>query len=385
MLLQLVKRLISSKRPSHRPSTRPRYRPRLEVLEDRRVPVVTFTVDTLGDLPDANVGDGDAEDVNGDTSLRAAIMEGNATNDSIVINFDPDLYPNNMPVTITLGSALPDLAKNFTITGPGSGVLWIQRDTNAQFSFRLLTITNDTLTCSIQGLTLAEGGGSDILYGGAILNDASLTLVDCGFYENQAAYGGAIFNDGTLPASACWFVGNVAQGNDARVGDGGAINSVGGTVTLTQGCSFSYNTAARFGGAIYIGATLVMRDNTQISSYNTALWGGGIYNVDGNVTMNGGSLAQNQANQAQGVDDSGRGGGYYGADGSASFTGVNFDTNSADNRGGGFYVAAGSLTIDTCTISGNMCSTGPGGYVQLNVTYNRVNCTVSDIIVIETM
>ena len=39
----------------------------------------TFTVNTLGTEPDENPGDGVAEDINGDTSLRAAIEEANTT------------------------------------------------------------------------------------------------------------------------------------------------------------------------------------------------------------------------------------------------------------------------------------------------------------------
>ncbi|MGB7347679.1 MAG: right-handed parallel beta-helix repeat-containing protein [Pirellulaceae bacterium] len=52
-----------------------------------------FLVNTTGDLPDANLGDGIAEDVNGNTSLRAAIEEINTianTNTINTIEFDID-------------------------------------------------------------------------------------------------------------------------------------------------------------------------------------------------------------------------------------------------------------------------------------------------------
>ena len=66
-----------------------------ELIIDDPPVFLDFVVDTIGDLPDANVGDGVAEDVNGDTSLRAAIEESNAAGiagDSIVsitFNIDP--------------------------------------------------------------------------------------------------------------------------------------------------------------------------------------------------------------------------------------------------------------------------------------------------------
>jgi len=51
-----------------------------------------FLVNTTGDLPDANIGDGLAEDVNGDTSLRAVIQELNAIGgDSSVVEVDFDI------------------------------------------------------------------------------------------------------------------------------------------------------------------------------------------------------------------------------------------------------------------------------------------------------
>ncbi|SRR5579884_907776 len=94
-------------------SGRCRVRPGLEVLEDRRVPAA-FTVNTIQDTPDANLGDGIAKDANGLTSLRAAIQEGNADADaSVSISIAAFSDP------ITLLSALPDLGKNFTIAGPG--------------------------------------------------------------------------------------------------------------------------------------------------------------------------------------------------------------------------------------------------------------------------
>ncbi|SRR6266545_5482396 len=378
MLLQLVKRLIASKRTS-RHTTRLRFRPTLEALETRAVPVVNFTVNTLGDKPDIFVGDGFALDEDGNTSLRAAIEEGNEAGEAVAINFDAKLFPNNTPGTIVLGSALDDLEENLTITGPGSSKLAVVRDTN-QDPFRLVTISDDTLTCSIQGVTLAKGNSDGIGSGGAILNAGSLTLVDCVFMENESNNGGAIYNSGTLSASACTFV-----SNGTINGLGGAIFNEFGTLTLSLGCSLTQNSAATWGGAIYNGndGSVTIQGDTQISG-NSAALGGGIYNQSGQVTMNGGYIGYNQASENAQLMNSARGGGYYGAGGSASFEGVNFDTNSADNRGGGFYVEAGSFTINTCTISGNTSPTGPGGYVELNVTYTRESCTVNDVIVVET-
>ena len=46
----------------------------IEALEDRTL-LTTFTVNTTADTVDVDPGDGVAEDSNGETSLRAAVME----------------------------------------------------------------------------------------------------------------------------------------------------------------------------------------------------------------------------------------------------------------------------------------------------------------------
>ncbi len=286
-----------------------------------------------------------------------------------------------MAGTITLESALPTLEENFTIMGPGSSRLTVERD-QAAANFRIFNIDDSSLTCSITGMALEFGSAPGTDAGGAIRNLGNLTLNDCMFYGYTAAYGGAIYNHGNLPASACYF-----YENGATRDYGGAIYNDGtGTLTLASNSQVSANSAARSGGGIYNNAgTVIIRDSTTIGG-NFALWGGGIFNYGGNVQMNGGSFGDNHATQATGVTDSGRGGGYYGdGGGTVTFTGVTFSGNIADNRGGGFYLKSGSLTLDGCNIGGNSSPTGPGGYVERGTTYTRMpNCQVRDVIVVET-
>src|ERR1700722_16530604 len=73
-----------------------------EGLEDRTLLSATFLVNSTADAPDANPGDGVAAAANGKTTLRAAVMEANAENQS-------------SPVLITLP------AGNYKLTIPGAG------------------------------------------------------------------------------------------------------------------------------------------------------------------------------------------------------------------------------------------------------------------------
>jgi predicted outer membrane repeat protein len=317
-------------------------------------------VDTLNDTPDTNVGDGLARDANNNTSLRAAIMEGNAAQDaSVTVNFQGGLTG-----TISLSEQLPNFAKNYTIQGPGSNTLTVERKADAA-NFRIF-FNDVSYTSAIVGLTIT-GGNAGAGGGGAIRNSGNLTLTSCVLSYNTALHGGAIYNIGNLTISGCGLYENQATGS------GGAIFSESGVVTVTAGSDISYNAALQGGGiSIYRRGTLRIWENSQIYG-NTANYGGGIYNSGARVEMITGYLGYNMA--ITGTD--GRGGGYYGENnensGVATFQQVNFDQNQADFRGGGFYLAAGTLTIDSCTFSGNGAPTGTAGYVQLGATLNPNN------------
>ena len=73
--------------------------PRIEGLEERCTPAL-FVVNTVMDTPDANPGNGVAADARGNTSLRAAIDEGNKAAGPHTVTFNPPVGEN----VIWLGS-----------------------------------------------------------------------------------------------------------------------------------------------------------------------------------------------------------------------------------------------------------------------------------------
>jgi Asparaginase len=339
--------------------------PRLEALENRLAPA-TFVVNTLADTPDANVGDGFARDTNGNTSLRAAIMEGNAAgNTAITINF-------RLSGSINLDSALPDLNNNFTIVGPGSANMTVNRNTNAP-QFGIFRIPAGK-TCSIQGLKIT--GGDSGLDGGGIWNRGNLTLIGCDIAYNSASggNGGGVYNadSGTLTASACSVHDNQAIQN------GGGFYEEGSNASLNivSGCSIIGNNANN-GGGIYIRiGTCTVRNSSIYYNYASA-FGGGIYiagSTQNTFSMNGGTLDGNYAYF--------NGGGIFAAGGDSSFTGVLISQNSAAYKGGGFYVEGGAIHFYSCTITGNSATVlGPGGAFKAPGSYSAdANCTIDDAI-----
>ena len=174
----------------------------------------------------------------GTGSLRAAIILADAHSGSAIT------FKSGLSGTILLGSALPALTANMTITGPGASVIAVDGAGAYQpFSVNSgvtalsgLTIQNggsntgggvknyDTLT--LTGCTLT---GNNAPFGGGIENLGRLTLTGCTLTQNSATYGGGVLNAGTLTLTGCTLTGNRAQDNG-----GGIYNNPYGTLTLTD-------------------------------------------------------------------------------------------------------------------------------------------------------
>lgn len=279
------------KRPTF---TRPTYRPHFEALEDRTLPT-TFTVTTLADT--------------GAGSLRAAIVEANATLGRDTINFA-------VAGTIVLQSALPDITDNLDILGPGADTLTIQRDAAApQFSLFINAMMNDL---DLHGLTLS--GGSSATFGGAIQNYGCLCIEEC-----------------------------VLSGNSAPAGYGGAIYTSGSGTMLEIHNSVLTNNSAIYGGAIYAQFTTVTICHESVIADNSALNGAGVYNYFSAVSIDRSTFRGNSAQS--------RGGGIYSSHAPLTIAHSTIVGNSAvDGWGGGVYIAGfqnDRLNVVNTTFSGN--------------------------------
>src|SRR5215510_5652735 len=120
-----------------------------------------FTVNSLGDTPDATPGNGTCADANGACTLRAALQEANSLSGDDTINF-------SVTGTINLTGALPTISSNVNINGPGSSQLTVRRDTGGDYrifqtsgtsSISGITITNGRTPDSVGNETAPSGGG----------------------------------------------------------------------------------------------------------------------------------------------------------------------------------------------------------------------------------
>ncbi|HEX5265690.1 MAG TPA: right-handed parallel beta-helix repeat-containing protein, partial [Acidimicrobiales bacterium] len=290
-------------------------------------------------------------------SLRSAVTyaNGNEQSGPFTVNLAAGHYSltlgpgqeNGGPLAVQDSTVL-------TISGPGSASTVVEAS-----ALRSTTLSvEDGGTAAIQGVTI--DGGSGPVSAGVIDNFGDLTIsgstISGGM--DEGAGGGGIYNEfhGTLHIqSGTVLTGNVATSGGS--GTGGALHNAG-TADVT-GATISGNSSGGSGAGIFNGtdAQLGLTDTT-VSGNAAGGNGGGIYN-DGTLTVTGGQVSGNQA------DDSTGGGVYNDSHGSLTITGATVSGNSADQGGGVYNVAlldgTTGATVSGSTISGNGTSSNGAG------------------------
>ncbi|HYQ79714.1 MAG TPA: choice-of-anchor Q domain-containing protein [Solirubrobacterales bacterium] len=185
-------------------------------------------------------------------TLRASIEEANLS------FLEPDTIPIEVTGTIELGSALPPIAEDITVTGPGADSLTVER--TGSTPFRIFWLSGGDATFS--GLTVS--GGKDIYGAGFFNEDGTLTLNRVAVTGNEAfkettgstlAMGGGIRSYGPLTVRESVVSGNasIARGSgEITIASGGGIEAYG--VTTIERSTISENRIESFaeeGGESY--------------------------------------------------------------------------------------------------------------------------------------
>jgi hypothetical protein len=222
---------------------------RVEPLEDRRM-LAVFTVNSVLDTVDFNIGDGLAEDAAGNTTLRAAIMEANFAADTDTINIPAGKYDLSIVGVDEDAAATGDLdiTENVNIIGAGPDVTIIEA---AWVGDRIFHVASDYLnpvTFDLQNITLTGGRGGESNYGGAVKSNhySYLSISHCIFDGNSTSDNFELFTSGwgsaihsyatTLSIENCLFTNNFANSS-------GTIYASGNNVTILDS-TFSDNVAA---------------------------------------------------------------------------------------------------------------------------------------------
>lgn len=346
----------------------------------------TYSVNTVVDAVDSNIGDGICQTSSGGCSLRAAIQEANASFMPALISLPAGDYIITLEGTGE-GSAVTgdlDILSNVTLEGEGSDVTTI----DANLLDRAFDV-GASGQFEITGVKIINGVGD----GGAIRNSGILTLTDSLLTGNSGGYGGAVYQ-----YSGQALIGNVQMLNNSSHSRGGALTIRWGNMTIRD--SLFENNTARLGsgGALGLGSVCystppnVTIENTHITNNVSENYsGGGIsLHCTGNITLRNVSINNNFAPKQRGggiqtfssnlnIYDSVifnnyalTGGGVSKDSSNVFISNSTISNNYADGHGGGLYVeCCGPLTFVNTTISNNIADfnendSGDGGGIYKN-------------------
>ena len=331
-------------------------------------------------------------------SLRQAMLDANAASGG-TITF------SNVTGQIILASALPQVAANLNIYGPGTAALTISGN-NSNLIFSVASGTTNTFRdfTIANAYALGESGVSNGSFfhlnypGSAISNAGCLTVINCSLTNciniaSTFVYGGAVYNVGTLNMQQCQFAACGAPAIGAGEGIyGGCVyngpncyltltgcvmtncHAYEGTGLLNQGTAVLKNcllakliaNSEANGGAIANSGPLTLL-SCVISNCAGAYWGSGIYGDGGGIVMSNTVITQNGGAE--------QGGGLYLA-GTNFFYGCTISGNDSGEDGGGIW-NGGSTVMVNCTVSSNVAVNLGGAGVYNQATLAMTNCTVS--------
>lgn len=231
------------------------------------------------------------------------------------------------------------------------------------------------------GTTFTGNGSGNTRSGGAIFTEASFTIDDCTFsYNNAACWGGAI----EMEASKNYYVrGGTFSHNAISTRDpdygGGAMCLGIGTLQMnkgTNGLSFTGNTSAGMGGALFLESNTSFTD-ASFSSNSSDLDGGAIYVKSGTATIHDASFTGNHA----------RYGGSMLISSNAEIYKTQFDSNYAWGSGALYINQSSSgkhAWFDRCSFSGNYITdpnneeSGTTLYLGAITEFCMNNCSIND-------
>ncbi|MBI1311873.1 hypothetical protein GC176_11320 [bacterium] len=309
---------------------------RSESLEQRRL-LTTFTVNSTADTVDPVVGNGIAADVNGETTLRAAIQEANA-------------------------SAAPDIILlpqgTYTLTRAGA-------NEDAAFTGDLDLTGNLTIIGAGADRTVIDGGDLDRIF--HVFGGANVTIVGVTIQNGTALNAAGVMNAGNLELIDCVVQNNVAEGATNSVA--GGIGNSGGNLVLTR-VTVQGNTAEINGGGVYNSSGSITATDSVFQNNSAVNDGGGLSIYNGQFTMTGGSILNNSAEND--------GGGLSTENAQISLTGVTVSGNVATYAAGGINLfGTAQVQVIQSEVSNNQAGTYGGGIRNLGALLGISETTIA--------
>ena len=276
--------------------------------------------------------------------------------------------------TISLGSNLPLVTVDMTITGPGQADLTIDgSDTHAAFDIDSATVEISNLKVSNM---VTAGTGSAV----RVRSKSEVTLDTVTLQDNQSANGGAGFSES---GSMTIIKSSTVTGNHSSIA-GGGWTVEGGTLLVSEGSTISNNTASARGGGVAGNQNAnITIQNSNISnnvaqgniSYPILNGGGGIYTATAALQVSDSTISGNTATARYG------GGIFMDESDNVTISGTTISSNQWVGSGGGIFVSdSDNFALTNSTISGHTLVNGAGAgmFVQNSANANITGSTISN-------
>ena len=166
--------------------------------------------------------------------------------------------------------------------------------------------------------------------------------------------------------------------NSDQVNGGGGIYVKSSTVTLNNS-TITENSAATYdgpnGGGIFSQDSILTLNNSTISKNSSFSDGGGIFVRSSTVTLNNSTISENSATST----GEGSGGGIFSGFSITTIINSTISENYSSRRAGGIYSVNGTLTLNSSTIFGNYAASNltSGGGIRTNNILNISNSIIS--------
>jgi CSLREA domain-containing protein len=242
-------------------------------------PSPTFQVTSTADVVDANLADCICDTGGGVCTLRAAIMQADATTGATIL-IPGSVAKYGLTILPSGGDDVQsgdlDITSDMSIVGAGASTTIIDGN-----QLDRVFDVYPGVTVSMSGITIQNGKTSD--WGGAVLSGGVLTLTRCVLANNSASLGGAILSG--VPSTGAYSLaldGVTLTGNHAA-GSGGALHTNVDTTIVNS--TISGNTANASGGGLSFydsgGVTaalfnVTVTDNQADADFDGSGVGGGI-------------------------------------------------------------------------------------------------------------
>ena len=261
--------------------------PTVEVATKSDIWTLNNSVTSLNDLPDTNPGDGVAAAITGEVTLRASVMESNASAGDDIVVLGAGVYQLSIGGTFEDKAARGDLdvTGNLIIRGVSAGATII----DAGLLDRVFHV-HPGVTLTLENLTIQNGFAFD---GAGIFNLGTVNLVNVNVIRNVAGnQGGGVFNAGTLNARNSSISENISGSR------GGAVNNTGAVSFLNTTLSSNY-AVSRGGGLFNETAATAILQSVTIAVNQSGSRGGGFNSESATATTISNSLVE--ANETDAV------------------------------------------------------------------------------------